>query len=94
MASKPVAPPDEGASSKDDGLARLTAAVTQAVMTNLGRPADFLRVTARRVAGANYRVNVVTGANPAVARIAHSFFVTADDAGRVVESTPAIERLY
>jgi hypothetical protein len=62
-------------------------------MTALGRPDDFLRVTARPV-GDSYRVNVVAGADTASARIVHSFFVTADADGNVLTSSPPIAKHY
>jgi hypothetical protein len=72
----------------------VATAVCRYVMAALGRPTHFLRVTARQVTGDGYRVNVVTGADAASARIAHSFFVTADKEGKVIESTPAIVKRY
>ena len=73
---------------------RAANAVGKAVLAALGRPADLLRVTARRVTADGHRVNVIAGADPASARIAHSFFVTADDDGNVTASAPPIVRLY
>ncbi|HEX4607625.1 MAG TPA: hypothetical protein VH092_05405 [Urbifossiella sp.] len=74
--------------------ARAVNAVGRAVLAALGRPADFLRVTVRRVTADGHRVNVVAGVDPTAARIAHSFFVTADDAGNLTGSVPPIIRLY
>lgn len=73
---------------------RAAKVVCLAVMTALGRPADFLRVTSRRVTDRSHRVNVIVGGDPTMARIAHSFFVTADDDGRLTGSAPPIVRLY
>jgi len=72
----------------------LEAAVSESVMHDLGRPAGLHHVQSRRVFGDNYRVNVFVGADAASAKVAHSFFVAADADGKVVESTPAITRLY
>jgi hypothetical protein len=94
MSMLPVAPPDEGAEPADGNQKRLATAICRSVMAALGRPADFLKVTVRRVTGNRYRVNVVTGADGASARIAHSFFVTADDRGAVTGSNPAIQKWY
>jgi hypothetical protein len=69
-------------------------AVGKAVMAALGRPADFLRVTSRLVTADGHRVNVIAGSDPTTARIAHSFFVTADEAGNLTGSAPPIFRLY
>src|SRR5207244_4117813 len=49
---------------------------------------------ARRVWADYYRVNVFVGADAASAKVAHSYFVAADGDGKVIESTPAITRLY
>jgi hypothetical protein len=68
--------------------------VCLAVMAALGRPADFLQVTARRVTTDGHRVNVVAGGDPTQARIAHSFFVTTDAAGAVTGSVPPLVRVY
>jgi hypothetical protein len=72
----------------------LEAAVGESVMHGLGRPAGLHHVQARRVFAGNYRVNVFVGEDVASAKVAHSFFVAADADGKVVESTPAINRVY
>jgi len=69
-------------------------AIGRAVMSALGRPADFLRVTARRVTETGHRVNVIAGDDPTKARIAHSFFVTTDADGNLTGSAPPIVRRY
>jgi hypothetical protein len=74
--------------------ARSASAVGKSVLAALGKPADLLRVTARRVTADGHRVNVIAGADPTTARIAHSFFVTADDDGNLTGSVPPIVRLY
>ena len=77
-----------------DRLQEQATAVCLSVMTALGRPADFFRISAVRVWEDRYRVNVQTGADPASVRVAHSFFVTVDERGKVIESNPQITRLY
>jgi hypothetical protein len=74
--------------------ARSSKAVCLAVMAALGRPDDFLRVTARRVTADGHRVNVIAGGDPTTARIAHSFFVTTDGDGKLTDSVPPLVRLY
>lgn len=74
--------------------AKSAYAICRAVMAALGHPSDFLRVTARQVTEAGHRVNVIAGGDPTTARIAHSFFVTADADGRLTASAPPIVRLY
>ena len=41
-----------------------------------------------------YRVNVLVGTDPTAAQIAHSYFVAADEAGRILTITPPLTRLY
>ena len=94
MAKQQPAEKDEEAEARARVARLLATAISRAVMTGLGRPDDLLEVTVRQVAGHNYRVNVVTGPDPTAARIAHSFFVTADDQGNVVGSTPPLARCY
>jgi hypothetical protein len=72
----------------------LEAVIGENVMRDLGRPAGLHHVPARRVFGDNYRVNVFVGEGAASAKVAHSFFVAVDAAGKVIESTPAITRRY
>ena len=94
MPKLPAAPPDEDTGRSDRAEQQRATAVCRAVLAALGRPADFLRMTARPVTGDCYRVNVVTGADASQPRIAHSYFVTADEDGRVIGSSPAIARHY
>lgn len=68
--------------------------VGRAVLTALGRPTNFLRVTATRVTDNSHRVNVLVGSDPTLARIAHSFFVTTDGDGNLTGSAPPIVRSY
>ena len=73
---------------------RLEAAVGDNVMRVVGRPPGLFAVQVRQVFGDNYRVNVFVGADAASAKVAHSYFVAADGDGKVIESTPALTRLY
>ena len=41
-----------------------------------------------------FRVNVVTGADPGAARIPHSYFVSADARGNIIASAPSMRREY
>lgn len=94
MSTLPAAKPGAGTAAGGDGLPQLAAAIGRSVMAALGRPADFLRVTVRKVTDDNYRVNVVTGADPSSARVAHSYFVAVDAKGNLTASTPALTKLY
>jgi len=82
----------EARRQKEVGL--LEEAVAGGVMSALGRPADFIRAAARQVTADFYRVNVFVGPHPGSARVAHSFFVTADGSGRILSCTPALGREY
>ncbi|MBX9581002.1 MAG: hypothetical protein K2X87_11895 [Gemmataceae bacterium] len=93
MKKLPVARPDEDDGAAPDAERRL-AAVVRGVLGALGRPPDFLRATARAVTADDCRVNVLVGADAGSARIAHSYFVTADADGTVTASTPTIRKQY
>jgi hypothetical protein len=88
------AEPDETEAKKTDEARRVATAIGRGVMTALGRPADFFRVSVIRLWENNYRVNVLTGVDPSALAIAHSYFVAADDKGNVLESTPPLARRY
>jgi hypothetical protein len=90
----PALPDEEAASAKRSRAERLAAAVGVSVVNTLGRPAGLYRVSATRLWENFYRVNVLTGADAVSSRIAHSFFVAANEQGNVIESTPPITRLY
>ena len=70
------------------------AAIGAHVLHALGRPGGLQRVEVRRLWEGHYRVNVFVGAGAGAARIAHSYFLVADGAGRVTASTPKITRRY
>jgi len=70
------------------------AAIGEHVLYALGRPGDLRRVEVRRLWEGHYRVNVFVGAGTGVARIAHSYFLVTDGAGRVTASTPDLIRRY
>ena len=94
MSTLPTVKPDGGSPPGGDGLPQLAVVIGRSVMAALGRPADFLRVTVRKVTDDGYRVNVVTGADHSSARIAHSYFVAVDARGNLTDSTPAVTKLY
>ncbi len=48
------------------------------------------RVEVRPLWEGHYRVNVVVGESPGCLTIPHSYFLRADGAGTVLESTPAL----
>jgi hypothetical protein len=77
-----------------EGCRSLEAAIRENVMQGLGRPEGLHQVQARPLWDGNYRVNVFVGADAASAKVADSFFLTADADGEVLASTPAITRRY
>jgi hypothetical protein len=70
------------------------SAIRAGVLAALGRPEQLFRVAVLPLWGDRFRVNVVTGADPSSVRIPHSYFVSADGRGNIVESTPSIRREY
>jgi hypothetical protein len=77
-----------------DEAGLLEDVVADGVMSALGRPSDFLRAAARQVWVDHYRVNVFAGPHSGSARVAHSFFVTADGDGRILTCAPPLARGY
>jgi len=73
---------------------KLNDLVAQQVVQSLGSPADLLKMQVRPLGGNRYRVNVFVGKYGVAARIANSFFLTADDEGKILTSSPEIARLY
>ena len=86
--------PDEEVTPKKAKAEQLAAAVCVSVISNLGRPRNLFKVAAIRLWENRYRVNVQTGSDAVSIQIAHSFFVSADDKGNIVESIPPISKLY
>jgi hypothetical protein len=60
----------------------------------LGRPATLYRVEIRHLWDDRYRANVFVGADAASTRVAHSFFIVADEDGNIIASEPDITRTY
>ncbi len=84
---------------RDEHIDRQTANnwnffIAEQVVQFLGSPTDLLKVQVRPVGSDRYRVNVVVGKDFNSARIVDSFFLTADDAGKILKSSPEITRLY
>ncbi|HEV3083950.1 MAG TPA: hypothetical protein VGY66_29475 [Gemmataceae bacterium] len=72
---------------------RITA-IGAHVLQVLGKPGDLQGVQVRPLWQAHYRVNVLVGADITSVRVAHSFFMVADDEGNVLRSAPEITRQY
>jgi hypothetical protein len=73
---------------------RLDTRIASAVIQVLGKPDDLHAIQVRRLWGDTYRVNVLTGTGLTGATIAHSYFLTADGSGNILESSPSIARRY
>jgi hypothetical protein len=73
---------------------RLEAVVRGHVLDQLGCPEAAHSVSVRLLWSGHYRVNVYVGEAAAFAEIAHSYFVTADEEGRILESVPVIRKHY
>src|SRR5690349_1293330 len=69
-------------------------AIAGKILQTLGRPATLYRVEVRPLWEKHYRVNVFVGADAASTRIAHSFFLSADEDGNILASVPDITRKY
>jgi hypothetical protein len=72
----------------------LEAVIGENVLRGLGKPDNLHMVQVRQVFGGKYRVNVFVRADAATFKVAHSYFLEADDDGNVLASSPAITRLY
>lgn len=70
------------------------ALIGQNVLHILGQPKDLQRMQVRRVWEDHYRVNVLLGPDTTSVRVAHSYFLVADEGGNIVASTPQIRRKY
>jgi hypothetical protein len=72
----------------------LNAVIGQQVLHALGLPGGLLQIQVCRLWEDHYRVNVLTDEHRAAAKVAHSYFLVADDKGNVVASTPKLTRRY
>lgn len=72
----------------------MKAIIGENVIRSLGCPVNMLKVKVNSVVGDHYRVNIMVGTNVGSARVADSFFLTADAAGNIVTSSPKITKLY
>ena len=72
--------------------AELHFLIGKKLLKSLGSPDDVLKVKVHPVGNDRFRVNVLVGKNLGVARIAHSYFLTADEQGNILDSRPKIVR--
>ena len=73
---------------------RRSAVIRGQVIRTLGTPADLHDVQVRQLWDDNYRVNILVGGDAASTRVAHSYFLVVDDAGKILACTPEITRRY
>ncbi len=66
------------------------ARIRQGVIESLRSKEGLQLVQVRALWGNHFRVNVFLGSDATTTRIAHSYFVEADAAGNILESTPKI----
>jgi hypothetical protein len=72
----------------------LPSLIGEQILHALGEPRDLLRVQVRPLWENHYRANVFTGKDAGSARIADSYFLTADGDGNIIASTPGITKKY
>src|SRR5260370_26051110 len=72
----------------------LNALIGEQLMHTRGAPDDLLKVQVRPLWEDHYRVNVFVGLDIVSAKVAHSYFLTADANGNIMESTPKITKQY
>jgi hypothetical protein len=70
------------------------AFIGRQVVGSLGTPDELVSVKVHHLGRDNYRVNVVVGKDINSSRIADSFFLTTDELGNIVGSSPKIVRMY
>ncbi len=72
--------------------AHLSDLIARRLLEALGRWGEGCRTQVRRLWEGHYRVNLLTGADPASVRIVASYFLVVDVDGSILASTPAIAR--
>jgi hypothetical protein len=91
----PISPSGESDPIQTTPSAELRqSAIRAAVLRALGQPAQLFRVAVFPLWANHFRVNVVTGPNAGSVNIPNSYFVTADEVGNILRSTPRIQKLY
>ena len=85
---------EKSRASEQRVLDELSGSIGARVLDLLGKPGDLHRVQVRRLWEGHFRVNVLTGADAASAKVSHSYFLEADGTGTILASTPPISRRY
>ena len=68
--------------------------IRKQVMRSLGSPDGLLKVQVVPIGQDHYRVNVFVGKTATSGRIADSFFLSTDEEGKILTSSPTIVRPY
>jgi hypothetical protein len=76
------------------GRDTLHSLIGEQILHALGEPRDLLQVQIRPLWENHYRANVFTGKDAGSARIADSYFLTADGEGNIIACTPGITKKY
>ena len=74
--------------------AQRNSEIAATLLQALGSPTNLHSVQVRPLWGNQFRVNVLMGADAASIKVAHSYFLSVDNEGRIVTSTPTITKLY
>lgn len=92
MSTKAAA--QQAAQTKQESDQALHAAIGKQVMEGLGQPDELHKLDVRHLWKDNYRVNVLVGDYTKSIKVAHSFFLVTDGAGKVISSQPRITMQY
>jgi hypothetical protein len=64
--------------------------ISNQIIEALGQPGDLHKVQVRPLWEDHYRINVFVGVDAASLKLAHSYFLVADDDGKIIASTPPL----
>ncbi len=85
---------DDDQTTKKRERRDLSAVIGKHILDVLGKPDDLQRVEVRRLWESSYRVNVLLGADSTSIRIAHRYFLVANEEGGIVTAMPPLVRAY
>jgi len=77
---------------KKDTRDALHSVIAEQVLHTLGKPDVRHRVQVRSLWDSFFRVNILVGDDAASLKVANSYFLKTDGAGKILESRPAIVR--
>lgn len=66
--------------------------ISKQILSQLGRPHDLISVQVRWLWNGRCRVNVICGEPQP--RVGHSFFLSVDEHGTILEANPHVQREY